>query len=79
MVSDPNFNLRSRLKMLGISQVRFAAMLDIDPTTVRAWVRLGTPGPTRRLVELLEYEAGIAKLPNWLLPIVVGDAPARVA
>ena len=79
MAIDPNFNLRRRLKTLGVSQVGFAAMLDVDPTTVRAWVRLGTPGPTRRLVELLEYEAGIAKLPKWLLPIISSDAPAKAA
>ena len=70
MAADTNFDLRSRLKRIGITQVAFAAMVDVDPTTVRTWVRLGTPGPTRRLIELLEYQAGIAHLPSWLLPIL---------
>lgn len=70
MAFDTRFGLRERLRGLGMTQVRFASLLDVDATTVRAWVRLGTPGPARRIVEVLEYETGLAPMPDWLVPIV---------
>lgn len=70
MAVDSGFGLRERLKSLGITQVGFATLLDVDATTVRAWVRMGTPGPARRIVEVLEYETGLAPMPDWLAPLV---------
>jgi len=76
MAVDTNFNLRQRLRNIGITQVAFADMIDVDPTTVRTWVRIGTPGPTRRLIEMMEYEAGLSRLPHWLLPILSANTAA---
>lgn len=78
MATDTDFNLRDRLKVLRVTQVGFAALLEVNGTTVRNWVRLGTPGQAQRMVEILEYQAGISPaMPEWLVPILAGQSDKR--
>ena len=54
-----------------MTQVAFADLVKVNGTTVRTWVRKGTPGLARRLVELIEYETGNAPMPDWCIKLVV--------
>lgn len=53
--------VRLRKRGFGISQPRFAALLSVNPATVRAWEQgQKTPsGAANRLLELAEFEPGV--------------------
>jgi len=51
------------LKMLGISQARFAAYIGKDPNTVSRWAVSGVPRYAERVLELLAERKAFSVLP----------------
>jgi len=49
-------------RRVNLGQSWLARMIDLDPTTIRLWVRQGRPSDIGELlIQQLEYEAGLRK------------------
>lgn len=67
--ASPDFDLRTRLKRLGIKQVHFADFIGRDHSGVRRWIARnpGPPGEVEMLVDLLDHHILGLPLPQWLV------------